>query len=160
MRVVIAWFPCIAKVSSAGSWRSYQTRSNAETLELVLNQERDDDSKQRDSFDERREDDRARLNSPGHLRLARHPIHRLSGKTTDTNARADYGETAPNPGAKHRPCTGVLSGVPAGGAGNSLKQRKDRDHCVSPFNNRDMSCSRLFAAVRHRDFCCKSQRTS
>src|SRR5437868_1111823 len=48
-------------------------------LELALDQERDDDCKQRDSLDEGGEDDRARLNATGHLRLTRHAIHGLPG---------------------------------------------------------------------------------
>src|SRR5438132_775086 len=111
---------------------------NVLELELALDQERDDDREQRDALDERREDDRARLNATGHLGLTRHAVHSLSGETSDTDARADYGETRANAGAEHAPRTRVLLGE----RGCSLKQRKDRDHFRTPFNNRDMSCSR------------------
>src|SRR6476469_4120525 len=107
-------------------------------LELALNQERDDDCEQRDSFDQRREDDRARLNAARHLRLTRHSVHCLPSQTTDTNACSNYGETSADAGAAHAPRARVLFRERGGG----LKQRKDRVHFVSPFNDRDMSCSR------------------
>src|SRR2546423_2932056 len=107
-------------------------------LELALNQERDDDRKQRDTFDERREDDRAGLNAPGHLRLTSHAVHRLAGQTSDTDTRPDCGETSAETGAEQPPSARGLAGERCCG----LKQRKDREHCVSPFNNRRMSYSR------------------
>jgi hypothetical protein len=98
-------------------------------LELTLNQERDDDREQRDSFDERREDDRARLNALGHLRLTRHSIHCLPSETSDTDAGADYGETRADAGTEQAPRARVLTGV----RGSSLKQRKHVYHFFFPF---------------------------
>jgi len=116
-------------------------------LELTLNQERDDDREQRHSFDERREDDRARLDACGHLRLTRHSVHRLPSETSDTDARADYGETRTNAGAQHCPRARVL----AGERGCSLKQRKHGYHFVFPFYSIVICHARgLPVAVRHR----------
>src|SRR6476659_9189973 len=96
-------------------------------LELALNQERDNDREQRDSFDERREDDSARLNATGHLRLTRHAVHRLAGKTPDTNARTDRGETSTKTSAEQAPGARVL----AGEAGCGLKQRIHSHHSLT-----------------------------
>src|SRR5207237_1848379 len=127
--------------------RCTRTASRAgKTLELerTLNQERDDDRKQRDPFDERREDDRARLNATGHLRLTSHAVHRLTGQTSDTDAGANYGETSSNARAEHAPGSGVRSieGAALKRLRCCLQHRKDRDHFLTPFDNRDMSCSR------------------
>src|SRR6059058_1838571 len=89
-------------------------------LELALDQERDNHREQRHSFDERREDDCARLNARGHLWLASHAVHRLTGEAADTNTRADYGETGTNAGSEHGPRARVL----ARERGCGLKDRK------------------------------------
>src|SRR3981081_2665564 len=111
------------------------------TLELALNQERDDDCEQRGSLDESGENDRTRLNARCHFRLTRHAVHCLPSETADTNTSTDYGETRADAGAEHCPRSSVLSGVTAC-AGDGLQQPKDRMHCDSPFSDRDMSCSR------------------
>src|ERR1051325_10129207 len=89
-------------------------------LELALNQERNNHREQSNTFDERGKDDRARLNAASHLGLTRHAVHRLTGKATDTNARADYSETGTDAGAQHCPRTGIRS-VEAGGLRNCLQ---------------------------------------
>src|SRR5438874_213255 len=120
---------------------------NALELEFPLNNERDNDCEQRHSLDERGEDDRARLNPAGHLRLARHAVHRLSGQTSDTDAGADHGETGADARAEQAPCTRVLLRE----RGCGLKQRKHCYHfftpsCVVISHARDLSI-----AVRQRD---------
>ena len=80
----------------------------ANYLELALNQERHDDCEQRDSFDERREDDRARLNAACHFWLTRHAVHRLTGEAADTDACSDYCDAGADAGTELRPCCRVF----------------------------------------------------
>src|SRR6202171_1020654 len=142
---MIVFMTCLSVVQrmcvAADRGRARHDPRRRKALELALNQERDNDCEQRGSLDERREDDRARLNSPGHLRLTRHAVHCLSSEATDTNTGPDHGETRADSGAEHCPRPSVLARV-TGRGGYSLQQRKDRMHCDSPFNERDMSCSR------------------
>src|SRR5947208_14572774 len=77
-------------------------------LEFSLDQERDDDCEQRDSFDERRENDRARLETSCHFRLTRHAVHRLTGKPADTDARPNHGDAGADSCAELRPRSGVV----------------------------------------------------
>src|ERR1019366_2662068 len=99
----------------------------AKYLELALNHERHDDCKQRGSFDERREDDRARLNAPGHLRLTRHAVHRLSGKAADTDACTNYCDARADSCAELCPRCRMLPVVRLSG----LKKRKNCHCCCS-----------------------------
>src|ERR1043166_1815958 len=77
-------------------------------VELSLNQERDNDREQRDSLDERRENDRARLKTSCHFRLARHAVHRLTSKPADSDSRSNSRDAGANPCAELRPCSGVV----------------------------------------------------
>src|SRR5690349_1699652 len=94
-------------------------------LELALNLERHDDCEQRGSFDERCEDDRARLNAACHLWLTRHSVHRLTREAADTDTGTDRRDACAYCCAGLCPCRRVLSVVRRCG----LKKRKNR-HCL------------------------------
>src|SRR6266550_4316108 len=140
----LACFTAISSVGRSTVSRRDPRRHHLES-ELTLNQKRDDDREQRDSLDERREDDRASLNATCHLRLTCHAVHRLARQASDSDARADYRETSADARAEHAPRSRIRR-VESTGLGYRLRcclqQRKDRDHFLTPFDNRDMSCSR------------------
>ena len=87
-----------------------------------MNQERDNDCKQRNSFDECGKDDRTRMDASGHFRLTRHAVHCLAGKSTNTDAGADDCYARADSCAELRPCGGVAL---VERSGHFLKERKE-----------------------------------
>src|SRR5688572_7266126 len=94
---------------TGGGPPGWRTR-RCQQLELALDLETDDDAEERGAFDERRENDRGRLDPAGHLRLTRHRVGHLTTDAADADAGADRGEARGETGADQREA-GVVSGL-------------------------------------------------
>ena len=68
---------------------------------LDFDEQTDDHGEQRDAFDERRENQRARLDGAGNLGLARHAFSRAATDLTDPDTGADH-EVAPRQPVEER----------------------------------------------------------
>ena len=68
-------------------------------LELALNQERDNDTEQRRTFDKGSENQRRRLNATRRFWLTRHAFNGLTTNTTDAEPGTNSGEPSAESGA-------------------------------------------------------------
>ena len=80
-------------------------------LERRPDQQAEHDREQRRALDERRQNQRARLNRSRDFRLARHAFGGRAADATDPDARANRGEAGTDPGAEERERTRVLLGI-------------------------------------------------
>src|SRR6185503_4174361 len=96
---------------------------------LERDEQRDDDGEERRTLDERRQNQRTRLNGAGDLRLASHTFGRRAADPADAKSSADDGQTRADTGTEHRP--GALITRIVAGLGRRLQERKNT-HCKSP----------------------------
>ena len=107
--------------------RRLRRRPDTSRFELALDLERDDDAEQRGAFDERREDQRSRLDLAGRLGLTRHALDRLTADAADAHARADDGEAGAETGTDERETLVVVGDRLSG----RLEEREER-HVRNP----------------------------
>src|SRR5215208_5480882 len=120
-RSVRMWFPMI-KEGDEAPWsrdRGASSRSGG-VRELERDQQADDDGKQRRAFDERRQDQRARLDGSGDLGLASHALGCAGADTPNAESSANGREAGADTRALHGPRARIVLRV----RGRGLQERK------------------------------------